>query len=806
MSRLVRKGGDEWDLVRKAGGGLNELADVYQVPDGECSELVNFRFRPESWEKRKGCAKKISLSGESKVNSLFVTNFLNLMNYLLAFAGISIYKIDISADEWTATALTVDVTLTNGKKFDVVQDENRIYFVNGANEPLKWLGGTNHVERMGIVAATDGVAAFGGSGSCTAGDHGVRITWINNNAGTESDYHDLSTQTSGGSDKLTISSLTDSTDTQVTHLRIYMTTAGDTGGTYYLAAQVAIGGTYEADISDANLQQQSSMQAVVDDGNAAPPAKARYIAAAKKRLFMGYIYRSSSWRKDEIIWSEEVGLNVTEPEYFPSTNNRKIPTRGAAITRLLLWGDYLYIIHERGICVMTDPSDPANSLIIEIPQTTGCTAPWSVQVGMFQKKVPAPPELRSEEFELVEGIIYKGRWGIMGFDGSREHPLSEKLRPTIEKITDVFEDECVGFFNNGKYYLAYGEKFGKSGEVETAIDVTVDSGNEQIWAFHDSVDMANYPTYSERAAFNFLDQDSRNDGTLKVRVKVFFNAWFEYIGYELLTTVNYKIYFTRDNGNTWELKGSFSQDNADNLRGGAQEIFEHEFVDSGINGVKVEYVSLEPVEAIGTFGNFTGLDRIMLMDVYYEYDMSATMVNNNKILFYDSFENKWARYKGWQAACFAKLDFSGQDGAEFFGESANGNIFRMNIGAEDDGEEIFAHIITGYTDGKFPEVRKRWLRSTLQMNLGDDVVHYKAYVDKLEKCSSVLTRREDGERVNYYGNSDFGEDYYGSNIGESQVAANLDPNRGFRMAEEIWVNSREGLVISGRTVRFVKGE
>ena len=795
MAKLVNKGGGEWDLVREAGGGLNERADVYDIPDGECSELVNFVFKSGAWQKRSGMAKKLQLpSGE--INSLIVGNFLS-ENVLLIMKDDLIYAVDYTQDEWSYTVLTVDVTLTSGQRFDAVQFEDVLYLTNGADRPLKWRGGSNHVERIGVAAATDGSASFGGSGSCTAGEHGVRICWRNNDAGTISDYKDLGAQTSGGSDKLTISGLTDSTDPQVTHLEIYMTVDGDAGGTYYLAAQVAIGGTYEASISDANLQQQTTMDTVADEGNAGlPPEKSRYIAAMKSRLFLAYNYRNGAWHKDEIAWSEVVGTQVTEPEYFPTLNYRKVPTNGGAITRIVAWGDYLYILHENGICVLTDPANPEFSPMQELVQTTGCTAPWSVQVGKFKKRVPAPPELHTEEWELVEGIIYKGKWGIVGFDGVRDHPLSEKVEQTVNSLAPESEADAVGFFYNGKYYFSFGNRYGASGSEQRTREDTTNSGGEQVAATY-SADRS----FTSADAVNYLAHDSKADRELKVGVRIPFNDAQAKVGYSATYHVTFDIYVSTDNGTTWEkvLTKTLNNKGAVLNYQAAQENYEFNFVKTGVNAVRLDYV-----ERIGTVDGIY-VDEVQLRYVDYSFDPGASIVNT-ELLYYDSFYNSWSRFRGWHCASFVHLFRSGDEDYAYFGHSSNGTIYLMHVGTTDDGEAIFARVTTGYTDGKHPELRKRWLRNSIILNFGNEQIYYLAYVDKLEAQNRTVERTMDGEREQFYDDIDYGDGYYNMHEGERQVGVNLEPNAGYRMAEEIWVSGREDLIIRGRVARFVKRE
>ena len=784
-SRLARKSGGEWRLVRYGGGGLNELSPAFEVPEGECSELLNFRFLPQAWERRPGCMEKLDILEESNIRSLFVTTFTSLTNYLLVFTGDRIYRVDFSAANWEAELLTVDVSLTVGQRWDVVQMGEVVYMTNGADRLLKWRGGDGHVEQVGISAPTDGNMSFGGSGDCTAGDHGVRITWYNNNAGTESNYKDLGTKTSGGAEKLSITGVTASTDPQVTHLRIYMTVAD--GSTYYLAASIAIGGTYEASIADSTLEEEASMQAIVDEADAdLPPTKCKYITAAKRRLYVGNIFRDGASRPDEIQWSEQVGLDVTEPEYFPVLNNRKAQTNGGQITRLISWGDYVYIFHTKGISVLTDPSAPDMSPIMEL-NLPGNISPFSVCTGRFKRPVPVYDrmDIKQEEFELVEGMIYRSGVGIMGFDGTRTYPLSEKIMPSLDNIAASADDEVTGHFYDGNYYLSYGSRLGSAGEEATYRDFTTDSGGEVINAVDDGTD-----------ALNYLVHNSKSDRGVKAGLHIDLNhVWKKSFGIQqLLVSVTFDVFSSADNGATWGRRVRQTVTNEGHLDGTAQEYYEYSFLASGVNAVKVEYVS----------SNYGPLN-IQLLWVEYLYDPEATIVNN-RMLFYNSMVNGWSRYKGWKAGCFAIVEIAGQERMELFGESDNGRILRMNVGTADEGEPIFAHLVTGYTDGKFPEVKKRWFECGVQMDLGGDVVNFLAYVDRLETAKKELNLIPSGERETYYGEAEYGEGHYEREEGIKDLSVNFEPNAGYRCCEEFWSSSREGLIIRNRILRFVKRE
>jgi hypothetical protein len=790
-SKLIRKAGNEWDLVRSAGGGLNQLAGSYETPEGECADLVNVVFAPDAWVKRKGCVRKLDILTEADIKSMFVTSFTSGTNYLVVCAGTSIYKVDFSADVWVAEELTVDVALTSGQRFDFAMLGNVLYLVNGRDAGLKWRGGSNNVERIGISAPNTGSGAFVSSGNCTAGDHKVLITWYNSNSGTESNYKDFGTLPSGGSDKLVLTGVTASSDAQVTHLRIWMTETG--GEIYYLAASVAIGGTYEASIADANLILQQTLPAAVEDGYAAASPVARYIATGKKRLFMGYTYRSGAWRADEIAWSEIVGQNVAVPEYFYALNYRKVPCAGGEITRLVMWGDYLYIFHTRGIAVMTDPANPDQSLITELIQAPGCSAPWSVGVGKFKRPVPAPPELHTEEFELVDGMIYKSWDGVYGFDGSMAHPLSEKVRPSIDEITATAQSECVGFFNDGKYYLSYGNKMGAAGDERELTEYTTDTGGESV-----SADIGFSGAPAKVYAINYLVNSSKADRSITALVHVDLNYMWTVYALEREISCTFKVYDSIDNGVTWALKATRTVNNTGHLTGDAQTDFLISWVNSGVNAVRVEVVSI--------FDRLDGLvSDIQLMWVKYCYDPAATVVNN-RMLYYDSMTNQWSRFTGWRANCFAAVQLLNKEQVEVFGQSDDGRIYRFNVGWEDDKEPIFCRIVTGYSAGKFEEVQKRWLNSKLQVDIGEGVFNYLVYVDRLEKMNRQIKRSESAEMISYYNEREYGEDYFGSNEGVKNVRVNFEACSGYRIAEEFWSNTRDKWMVRYRIIGFVKRE
>lgn len=177
---------------------------------------------------------------------------------------------DPAADDATATA--AGATCRDG--FDLLA---RWYWAsagdlalgaNGVDRCMKFGGTTAQLAYLGISAPPCGpdCTATGSGGAMSAGVVKYVQTFYNNNTGTESGASQAVSVTVVANDSVTVAPL-GSNDTQVTHIRVYRTTAG--GTTYTMVKEVANSGTasFSDGLADAAITNNLLLTGVDLAGN-----------------------------------------------------------------------------------------------------------------------------------------------------------------------------------------------------------------------------------------------------------------------------------------------------------------------------------------------------------------------------------------------------------------------------------------------------------------------------------------------------------------------------------------------------------
>lgn len=140
---------------------------------------------------------------------------------------------------------------TIGETIDGITFGDVFYMGNGEDANLATDDGTD-TRQMGITAPsfTPGVAT-GAAGALT-GDYYYKVSYYNSTTGHESNGSTMSAVVSPSSEKVNLSGLTASSDSQVDKKRIYRTTAG--GAIFFYLAEIANATTtYEDNIADSAL-------------------------------------------------------------------------------------------------------------------------------------------------------------------------------------------------------------------------------------------------------------------------------------------------------------------------------------------------------------------------------------------------------------------------------------------------------------------------------------------------------------------------------------------------------------------------
>jgi len=665
---------------------------------------------------------------------------------------------------------------------------------NGTDKPLVW-SGTGNVRQIGIVAPTAGASDTPTTGgACTDGEHNIRITYYNSTDGIESTHYALTAQTcAGGDNTIPLSSLAASSDAQVDKIRIYMTEAG--GSTYYYVAEQAdTTATYNISISDTDLASNASYSAT---NFLPPPTDADYIAISHRRLY----FANNSSNPSRLYWSE-----IDTPEYFPAANYRDIsPDDSDWITGILAWNDYLYIFKQNGTYVLTDPADPANSILREVSRDIGVIAPDTLCTGQFQRPVSI------NDWILVPGIIAYTRFGMQGFDGQQWHPLSERVEPIFENLNETNKTLMVGFFNKSKYYLAYQPAKGdavNSGFVKQT-QVTTDTGTENKDAtYSTNHDLENFESGTD-ARINLSNTSTSYDKELKVTVWINWASKTSWGGEEDVWVYNqnvyYEIFVSTDSAVTWESKGAFKQapsNKSDQILKGSecQYYFYHTFIDSSITNVRLDYFKDE----YAYMPNATG---IRLVSVEYWRDVSLSSVQNNKVLYYDSLHNAWAGWTGINANCFCAFNGQNDEGEEYFGSSKRGFVYRMNIGNSDDNNPIFWLMQTKHYDCKLRGIKKRFQQLTLSTDIYSNDINLDIIVDRIQKSYHKFSLMPVNSETAYHNEKYHGEVLLDRVVNLIQKTIRLTANAlGRFISIKMWGSSKNELTIHNFSLKYTERE
>lgn len=797
MSRIVKTRSGDIFSVTDLSGGLNIDTSKYEIDDNEAIGLINFDFTESGiLTSRRGYRRytPTAISGLTGVYGLYRYYKKNeSTKYFIATGATGIYSISTAGVE---TALTINETLTTNYRFSFAVLNDILYMTNGINKPLAW-SGTGNVRQMGIVAPSAGSSALDSGGTCTDGVHQIRITYYNSTDSIESSHYTVTSRTCGsGNNKINLSSLAASSDSQVDYIRIYMTAAG--GSTfYYVTQQSDSTATYVINASDATIQANAAYGAT---NYLPPPTTAKFIEVASRRI---YLTKNSTY-KSRLYWSE-----IDTPEYFPANNYRDInPDDGDVISGLIHWNDMLYVFKENGTYCLTDPADPSNSDLREISKDIGCISPYSIASGFFQRPIS------KNDWMLVPGIILHTRFGVMGFDGSTFHPLSERVQPILDNLYEVNKSEMVGFFNKHKYYLAYTPKEGTavSGGVVTFNQLTTDSGSEHKSAtYQTDHDPASYSaTYDARID---LSNTSTTNDNLTVTVYIDWVTYLSIGGDEVACKqeVQYEIFFSYDSGVSWKSKGVFKYLIGDQMpllkRSELVYYYNHVFNDSSVTNVRLDYFYAY---------NYTykpaGLaSKVNLEKVSYKYDYTETItgsdVVNNQVLYYDSLHNAWSDWRNIRANCFCAWNGSGDKGEEFFGSSKEGLVYLLNTGYDDDGQDIFSLFQSKYYDVSNRIQQKRFNAITFTSDVFSDILHIEIMVDRVQRDYWNITLLPTYDSQIYWNDKYHGDVISDNVVNMIQKTLKMSSNSAGRyISIKFWKSSKSELQVKDFGIKYFERE
>ena len=328
----------------------------------------------------------------------------------------------------TGAFTNIKTGLTTDLKHDFLTYKDMCYISNGTDANMCYDGTT--VENMGVPIPTAPTLAVGLAGNLT-GTYYYKVTYMIDSY-QEGSASSASLVVNPSAQKVTVT-IPVSTNTRVTHRKIYRTKAG--GSVYYLLTTVTNNTetTYSDDTTDINLD---TIQAPTDYG---APGIYKRISLHKERVILSY----NSTNKSRLIFSD-IRSGVSHPDVFPVNNFLDI---GKDDGDTLLAGiednfGQIIAIKQNSIRkIFTDSTDPTGWEIGRIISVQGCCAEWSI--------VPTP-----------YGVIYLTKYGegkkrLMLFSGNEVKPIFPEIETILTAIPENRLDEIVGNYHDGSYLLSY---------------------------------------------------------------------------------------------------------------------------------------------------------------------------------------------------------------------------------------------------------------------------------------------------------------------------------------------------------------
>ena len=334
-----------------------------------------------------------------------------------------------AGNDTAGTFANIKTGLTLNKRFMFITFKDLLYCFNGEDNNQVY-DGTNNCVDMGVPVPTAPTLALGVAG-VLIGAYYYKVTYMIDSY-QEGSASSASAIINPSNQKVTVT-IPVSTNTRVTHRKIYRTKAG--GSVYYLLATVSnnTATTYDDNTEDSGL---SVTQAPTDYG---APVSYRYGILHKSRVFLA----RNSTHKSRIIFSD-IRSGIAYPDVFPADNYLDIAKDdGDEVTGIC--EDHvgnLVVWKNNSVRIIFTDSDSSKGWSIGRPLTNfGNVTPY------FLIKAPI-------------GIIYMTRFGanknrLMLWSGAGVKHILEELDPMLDDIDPAQLNNTVGHFHNGKIHISY---------------------------------------------------------------------------------------------------------------------------------------------------------------------------------------------------------------------------------------------------------------------------------------------------------------------------------------------------------------
>lgn len=302
-------------------GILNIAADASDLPDDALTRCKNLKVSEDGKRSLRDGSQKLHTSAINTAIWLLVEQAGNRYS----FAGTNIYKnessiaSDLTSAQWSAI------------KYNAFNDTTQqIYALNGTDRKRIQ---DEDVYEWGIAAPGSAPSVSAGASTGLTGVYKAKITYcrkVGSTVVSESDPSEASSASSSLSNQSLSVSWSASSDSQVTHVRVYRTIAG--GSTYLHDQDVAVGST-SVDTSTAD----SALGDEVETDHDRPPLGS---------MVIGPTYNGISFiLKDNLLYFSK----AKQPEYWPTTNFIEVSTPQFPLKSAAFQNGQLYCFNKNEI-------------------------------------------------------------------------------------------------------------------------------------------------------------------------------------------------------------------------------------------------------------------------------------------------------------------------------------------------------------------------------------------------------------------------------------------------------------------------
>lgn len=375
-------------ILFKPSGSLDITTDPTSLPDDGMARIKNLSIdRMGMAELRKGSSRVNSTALSGAKQWLLVENGVRYSQF-----GTTIYR--------NETSIKTGVTGAQGsavryKSFN--ESTRNIFYTNGSDQYR--IAGSS-VYQWGISAPTAAPTASTAGTSTLAGTYGYKYTYARQSGSTVISESNPSSAVSIAAEEKTITvNWTASSDSQVTHVRLYRTLSD--GSIYYFLTSVAIGTTsYDDTTVDGDLGDE------VETDHDLPPSTGTIVVGP---AYNGLLFMADG---NDLYW-----CSSKQAEYWPTANNIELAGPDEPILAMCLYDGQLYVWSKYRAWYI---------------QGTG--------TGVFHP-IPLPVMVGAQNIHGVlpvagRGIFHTGPDGIYQYVGGNDRKISDiALRPAFEGST-----------------------------------------------------------------------------------------------------------------------------------------------------------------------------------------------------------------------------------------------------------------------------------------------------------------------------------------------------------------------------------